>query len=104
MNDITDDDKLWAALTWVIWPLALVILFSEDRKDRPFQKYHAVNSLAFGAAFIIFIMVISTVTFGIGSCLAVLGFVVFYWAYKAYQGEWVEVPVLTNFVKGQGWI
>ena len=104
MNDITDDDKLWAALAWIIWPLAIVILLMEERKNRPFQKYHAVNALAFGVAFFIFITVISTITFGIGGCLVVLGFVVFYWAYKAYQGEWVEVPFLTNFVKGQGWI
>jgi len=104
MNDITDDDKLWAALSWVFWPIAIVMLLMEEKKNRPFIKYHAVNSLAFGIVFFVFISVISAVTFGIGTCLVVLGFVVFYWAYKAYQGEWVEVPWMTNFIKGQGWI
>jgi uncharacterized membrane protein len=103
MNDITSDDKLWAALSWAIPILAIVVLVSEDKKNRPFQKYHAVNSLAFSVAFFIIITILSVVTFGIGGCLFVLWFVAFYWAYKAYQGEWVTVPFLTDFVKKQGW-
>ena len=104
MNDITDQDKLMAALAWIFWPVAVVILLVDSMKIRPFQKYHAVNSLAFSVAFFIFITVISTVTFGVGVCLVVLGFVVFYWAFLAYKGEWVEVPWLTDFIKGQGWV
>jgi len=26
-----------------------------------------------------------------------------YWGFKAYQGEYVVVPVITDFVKKQGW-
>jgi uncharacterized membrane protein len=26
-----------------------------------------------------------------------------YWGYKAYQGEYVTIPVVTDFVKNQGW-
>jgi hypothetical protein len=29
---------------------------------------------------------------------------VIYLAVKAYQGEWVTVPLLTDFCKNQGWI
>jgi uncharacterized membrane protein len=29
--------------------------------------------------------------------------VMVYWGYKAYQGEYVVIPVVTNFVKNQGW-
>jgi hypothetical protein len=47
MDDINDKDRLWAALAWIFWPIAIVILLVEDMKTRPFQKYHAVNSLAF---------------------------------------------------------
>jgi len=103
MNDITSDDKLWAALSWAIPIVGIIVLVSEDRKNRPFQKYHAVNSLAFSVAFFVIIGILSVVTFGIGGCLSVLWFVAFYWAYKAYQGEWVTVPFLTDFVKKQGW-
>jgi uncharacterized membrane protein len=104
MNDVNDQDKLWAALAWVIPIIAIVILLVEDMKIRPFQKYHAVHSLAFSVAFFVVITIISVVTFGFGGCLAILWFVVIYWAIKAYQGELVEVPFLTNFVKNQGWV
>ncbi|HXW00182.1 MAG TPA: hypothetical protein VEC93_17315 [Anaerolineae bacterium] len=104
MNDITSDDKLWAALSWAIPIIAIIVLVMEDKKNRPFQKYHAVNSLAFSVAFFVIISILSIVTFGIGGCLSVLWFVAFYWAYQAYQGQWVTVPVITDFVKKQGWV
>jgi uncharacterized membrane protein len=104
MNDVTDNDKLMAAIAWIIPLVAIVILVVEDMKNRPFQKYHAVNSLVFSVAFFVVISIISVVTFGFGGCLAVLWFVVIYWAIKAYQGEMVEIPVVTNFVKKQGWV
>ncbi|MBN1995739.1 MAG: DUF4870 domain-containing protein [Anaerolineae bacterium] len=104
MNDINDNDKLMAALAWIIPLLGIVILLVEDMKNRPFQKYHAVNSLAFSVVFFVVMSIISVVTFGFGSCLFILWFIVIYWAIKAYQGEWVEVPALTNFLKGQGWV
>jgi len=90
-------------MAWIFWPIAIVILLVEDMKTRPFQKYHAVNSLAFAAVFTVFVVIISAITFGIGTCLVVLGLIVFYWAYLAYQGQWVSVPFLTDFVKKQGW-
>lgn len=104
MNEINDQDKLMAALAWIVPVVAIVILLVEDMKNRPFQKYHAVNSLVFSIAFFIALTILSVVTFGFGSCLFFLWFIVLYWAYQAYQGEWVEVPALTNFAKGQGWV
>jgi hypothetical protein len=26
-----------------------------------------------------------------------------YWAYQAYQGKIVTIPLLTDFIKNQGW-
>ena len=104
MNDVNDNDRLMAAITWVIPILGVVILLVEDMKKRPFQKYHAVNSLAFSVAFFIVLTILSIVTFGFGGCLGILWFVVIYWAIKAYQGEWVTIPVITDFVKKQGWV
>jgi uncharacterized membrane protein len=103
-SEVNDNDRLMAALAWIISPLAIVILFVEDMRNRPFQKYHAVNSLAFAVVFFVVMTNISTVTCGFGAVLIVLGLVVFYWAYQAYQGIWVEVPYLTDFCKKQGWI
>jgi len=40
----------------------------------------------------------------IGICVGLAGFALqLYWAYKAYQGEYITIPVLTDFVKNQGW-
>lgn len=104
MNDVTDQDKLMAALAWIIPILGIVILLVEDMKNRPFQRYHAVHSLVFSLSFFVIMTILSIITFGIGGCLFILWFVVIYWAIKAYQGEYVEIPALTNFIQGQGWV
>jgi len=100
--EITSDDKLWAALSWLpvtpLWPiLAIVALLMEDKKQRPFIRYHAVVSIVTGVVLI----PLTIITLG---CAAVVYLVFFYWAYKAYQGEMVNIPVVTDFVKKQGWV
>jgi uncharacterized protein len=92
--DVTSDDKLWAALGYPIPIVAIIVLLMEDKRARPFIKFHAVQSLA-----------LSVVTFGIGSiCFGVAWLAFFYAAYLAYQGQRFEVPVITNFIKNQGWV
>jgi uncharacterized membrane protein len=97
MAEVTSDDKLWAALAYVFSPLVPVILMLwDEKKGRPFIRAHNVQSLVTGIVFI----VISSVTLGCGTILWLL---MFWWAYKAYQGEMVEIPVISNLVKNQGW-
>ncbi len=98
--DVTDDDRLWAALAWIpispLWPIvAIILLLVEDKRDRPFIKYHVVLSLLTGLVGI----VLSFLCVGIIILLAM-----FYFAFKAYQGEVVRIPVLTDFAKNQGWV
>lgn len=101
MMEVTSDDKLWAALSYVFAPLiGIIVLLMEDKKSRPFIKFHAVQSIAVSLVLFILVPIIAIPTFGCGS---VLYFIMFWWAYKAYQGEMVNIPVVTNFVKGQGW-
>ena len=103
--DVTSDDKLWAALGYPIPLIALIMLFMEDKKSRPFIKYHAVQSLALWVAYAVIGTILTTITFGIGSiCVGVAWLVFLYWAYLAYQGQMFEVPVVTNFLKGQHWV
>ena len=101
--EIDSNDKLWAALSYPIGIIAIVILLVESMKERPFQKYHAVQALAVNV-----ILVILTIVLGWTVVLAcvpmLLWFVTLYWAYKAYQGEYFEIPGLTPFLKGQGWL
>jgi uncharacterized membrane protein len=35
---------------------------------------------------------------------AVIYLVFFYWAYLAYQGQIVNIPILTDFARKQGWV
>jgi len=79
-------------------------LLMEDKKNRPFIKFNAVQSIAVSIAFWIVATIITTVTIGFGGlCVPVLWLVFLYWAYQAYQGQMVNIPIVTNFIKGQGW-
>jgi len=103
--EITSDDKLWAALGYPISPLAVIALLMEDKKARPFIKYHAVQSIAFNIVLYVLIAIISVVTFGFGAICAPLFWLVVLWpAYAAYQGKYLDIPVITNFLKKQNWM
>jgi uncharacterized membrane protein len=98
-GDITKDDKLWSLLSWLFWPLAIVVLLLEDKKNRPFIKSNAVQSLVLGG------VAWATTIIGIGACLGPLAFIyAIFLGIKAYGGNEVNVPVITNFCKNQGWI
>jgi len=97
-SEITQDDKLWALLSWLLWPVAIVVLLMDDKKSRPFIKYNAVLGLAFAVV----LYVLGTVTAG---CLLVVGGIyAIVLAIQAFQGKWVTVPLLTDFVKKQHWV
>jgi uncharacterized membrane protein len=98
-GDITQDDKLWSLLSWLFWPLAAIVLFLEDKKSRPFIKNNAIQSLVLGG------FAWATTIIGIGVCIGPLAFIyAIFLGIKAYGGNEVEIPVITNFCKNQGWI
>ena len=100
-NEITSDDKLMVALAYVFAPLVpVILLLLEDKKDRPFIKAHNAQALVMGIIMILVVPIIATFTLG---CGAVIWLIMLYWAYKGYQGEYVNIPVITDFVKNQGW-
>ncbi|MCX6027469.1 MAG: hypothetical protein NTY23_14655 [Chloroflexi bacterium] len=101
--DVSSDDKLWTALAYVFTPLIpIILLLMEDKKSRPFIRAHNAQALAWGVVF--YIIVTITSFFLVGLCIWPLGMIAqLYWAYKAYQGNMVNIPVITNFVKKQGW-
>lgn len=104
-SEITSDDKLWAALGYPITIIALIMLFVEGKKDRPFIKFHAVQSLALAVALFVISVVISVVTLGIGSvCVTVIWLVTLWPAIEAYNGKYLELPVIGPFIKKQGWV
>lgn len=111
-DDLTSNDKLLAALSYPIPLVAIVILLVEEMKERPFQKYHAVQALAVNIVLWVAIVVLgcvlgvlSAVIGGLcGSIPALLWFVTLYWAYEAYQGKYFEIKWLTEFLRGQNWL
>ena len=114
-SSITSDDKLWAALGYPVWPIAIVMLLMDEKKRRPFIKFHAVQALALnvvvwviGIILGIISAALAAVTLGIGgiiSCVIPILWLLLFWpAILAYQGKYFEVPVVTKFLRDQHWI
>ena len=101
MSGVTSDDKLWAALAYVFSPLIpIILMLLEDKKDRPFIRAHNAQALIMGIIMWFVVPIIAVITLGCGSLLWLL---MLYWGYKAYQGELINIPVVTDLVKNQGW-
>lgn len=100
---ITSDDKLWAALAYIFSPIIpIIILLLEEKKDRPFIKAHNMQALVLGIVLWVVNVALSFIFIGICTGILTLGLMI-YLGYKAYQGEMVNIPVVTDFVKNQGW-
>ena len=104
-SEITSDDKLWALLAYVLTPIVpIILLLMEDKKNRPFIRAHNAQALAWGIFNMIVGSILSTVLFVcLGAPSIIIWLVGCYWGYQAYQGKYVEIPVITSFVKNQGW-
>jgi uncharacterized protein len=101
--DVTSDDKLWSLLAYVLTPIVpIIVLLMEDKKNRPFIKSHNAQALVVG-------IVNAILGIGLGwtlvlSCVPLIVWLVcIYWGIQAYNGKSVEIPVISNWVKSQGW-
>ncbi len=103
MDEINSNDKLLAALSYPIGLVAIIILLVEDMKSRPFQKYHAIQALGVNVVLVVLSTVLMLIPF-VGCIVPLLWLVTFYWAYQAYQGQYFDIPGVTPFLKGQGWL
>jgi uncharacterized membrane protein len=101
--EITDDDKLWSLLSWITGIVAIVVLLLDDKKARPFIKYNAVLALVVLVVITILVSILSAITCGIGAILVLAYIYPIYLGIKSFQGEWVSVPYVTDFVVNQGW-
>jgi uncharacterized membrane protein len=102
--EVTSDDKLWGMLAYLLNPIIpIVILLMDDKKKRPFLKYHSVQAIAY---YIVMTVAVTLASFTIilGIILGIGAFILWIlWSVKAYQGEWIKIPVITDFCKKQGW-
>ena len=102
-TDATSDDKLWAMLAYILTPIVpVIILLMEDKKTRPFIKAHNAQALVVGIVNVILGVVLSW-TLILACVPLVIWFVCIYWGIQAYNGKFVEIPVISNWVKTQGW-
>ncbi|MCC7354668.1 MAG: DUF4870 domain-containing protein [Anaerolineae bacterium] len=119
--EANENDKLLSALAYasqIIVPIIvpLIMLLSESSKNRPFQRYHAVQSLGFLVAVFIY-EIVAAIVFTILTvislgCLGLILWILFflpiipalYYAYLAYQGKRFDIPWVTNFMRQQKWL
>jgi uncharacterized membrane protein len=104
-TDLTSDDKLWAFLAYIPligWIAAILALVMEDKKSRPYIKFHAIQGLILAVINGVVSGILSFVVIGICTAIA-LAVYSLYVGWKAYQGETITVPFVTDFIKSQGW-
>jgi len=100
--EITSDDKLWGALSY--FPLiAIIMLLIEEKKNRPFIKFNAVQSLALAVVLFVVNIILGLIP-GIACITPLLWLVVLWPAFIAFGGKYPELPFISNFIKKQGWV
>lgn len=112
----TANDRMLAAIGYPIGIVALIVLFLEGPKDRPYTRYHAIQALGANVAAWIAYIVIGIVYSVAASVIWVLACVLWifffvplaallYFGYLAYaKSEYFEVPVVSDLMKQQGWL
>ena len=115
---LESSDRLLAALSYIFWVVALIVLLLNETRAKPLLRAHAVQSLGvavcaylYGALAAIVFACITLATFGIAALFLWVIFFVplalqLYWAFLAYDrpAELVEIPWLTDFMTQQGWL
>lgn len=101
--DITQDDKLWALLSYIFSPLVpLIMILVEEKKARPFIKFHAVQALILGLLMDVLYLVLGWVFVGLCLGLALYVYMIVI-GIKAYGGQTMTVPVVTDMIKKNNW-
>jgi uncharacterized membrane protein len=105
----SDENKLLAALCYIIGVLVPLFVIFTDKKNDRFLAFHAYQSLLLTVVYVVVFVgfgLLTTMaafaTGGVGSMLGCLAFplwaaavvIVLYVAYKAYQGERYMLPVV----------
>jgi len=104
-DDITADDKLWSAIGYLLPIFAIIALMRDDKKERPFIKYHAVQAMALTIVLWVLILIVSLATLLFGSFCAPFIWLVTLWpAYDSYKGSCTKIPYVTSFIKKRGWL
>lgn len=98
LEQVTGEDRIWAAMAYILSPLIpIIILAVGDLRGRPYIRGHAVQALIAG----LILILISTAT--VYLCLGLIWLIMIYWAWRAYQIEPVNIPLISPLVRNRGW-
>jgi uncharacterized membrane protein len=105
MGEVTSDDRLWALLAYVFSPLVpIIIMLMPEKKNRPFIRAHNMQALVWGLINLVVGTILSGVLFFCFGAPSIIFWAIgAYWGYQAYQGKMVNIPMVTDLVKNQGW-
>ncbi|HEY58843.1 MAG TPA: DUF4870 domain-containing protein [Anaerolineae bacterium] len=102
-DEPSSDDRLWALLAYILSPIVPIIaLLMEEKKSRPYIRFHSVQALVLGVINIVLSLALSATI--VLACIPL-----FIWLYMiylgvlAYQSKPFTVPFLTDFIQKQGW-
>jgi hypothetical protein len=115
---LTSNDRILAALGYVFWFVALIVLLLDGTKNKPLLRAHAIQALgvtvaAYAYGFVASIVFICSTLATLGIAALFLWVIFFvplalqlYWAFLSYDrpSELVEIPWLTEFMARQGWL
>ena len=101
-SGVSSDDKLLGAVSYFVI-VAIILLLVENQRNRPFIKYHAVQSIAANIVLMIVGIIIGMIPFV--QCLAPLIWLVLLWpAIDAFKGNYTKLPFISDFIRKQGWV
>ena len=101
--EVTNDDRMWVLLSFIFTPIIpVVMMLMEDKKARPFIKYHAVPALVLGIVIAVVATLLALIPI-VGCVSPLLWIIPIVYGIKAYKGVKVDVPVITKFSQDQGW-
>ena len=106
----SDTSKVLAGIGYLFWPVALVTILIEPYKDEKFTKFHGMQALGLWISWAVLgigLSILAAIPF-VGWILGILGFLV--WvaavgyaivlAIQAFQGKYMEIPLVYGFIKG----
>ncbi len=102
----SNENRLVAALGYPIWIVALIVLLTDMKQNR-FMRIHAVQALGYTVAWVVVYVALTILTaipgLGLGLLflwpLLYLAWIILalFYAYRTYQGQTFEIPVVSQF-------
>src|SRR3990172_5461502 len=94
-------NRLLAALSYPIWIIALVIIFTDMKKDT-FMRHHGWTALVWGIAWLVIYVALEFLPFpyGLGRLAGLVWVVLLiYYPIQAYNGKEVSIPIVSDMAK-----